>query len=61
MILLDLQGSGFDLYDPEIATASLLDEEDGEVYFCAGNLTNVAIEIFFTIHLKFPKLFHNKT
>ena len=33
-MLLDIQGSRYSLYDPEIATADLIDE--GEVFFCCG-------------------------
>jgi len=32
LMFLDVQGSGYSLYDPEIATADLIDE--GEVFFC---------------------------
>ena len=34
-MLLDLQGTGYNLYNPEIATTTL--EDDGEVYFCLGS------------------------
>ena len=54
-MLLDIQGSGYTLYDPEIATRELRDDEDdngnvGEMYFCAGNLTFMAIEAFCHSH-----------
>ena len=46
--LLDIPGSSFQLYDPEIATTDLVanDESLGskEVNFCAGNLSCVAID-----------------
>jgi len=38
MMLVDLQGSMFQLYDPEIATTELTTENADEYYFCAGNL-----------------------
>ena len=48
LMLLDIQGSSFKLYDPEIATTDLLanDESLGskEVNFCAGNLSCIAID-----------------
>ena len=44
LMLLDLQGTGYNLYDPEIATTTLVD--DGEVFFCAGNLGSTAIDVF---------------
>lgn len=54
LMLLDLQGSGYMLYDPEIATSQLVkpDEVVGvdEIYFCAGNLSKVAIENFIVQH-----------
>ena len=50
MMLLDLQGSGYSLYDPEIATSDLFDD-DGEAYFCAGNMATDAIDKFFKQHI----------
>ena len=35
LIIVDLQGVGFVLCDPEIASSELYDESDG-IYFCAG-------------------------
>ena len=46
MMLLDLQGSMCELYDPEIATTILQEEEGGETNFCAGNLTIQVISTF---------------
>ena len=55
LMLLDIQGSSFKLYDPEIATTDLLanDESPGskEVNFCAGNLSCVAIDSFKSKHI----------
>jgi hypothetical protein len=45
----DLQGVGFVLCDPEIASSELYDESDG-IYFCAENLSTNAIETFFVQH-----------
>ena len=44
LMLLDLQGTGYNLYDPEIATTTLVDND--EVFFCAGNLGTSAIDVF---------------
>jgi len=44
LMLLDIQGSRYSLYDPEIATADLIDE--GEVFFCCGNLSSTSIDTF---------------
>ncbi|CAH3133506.1 unnamed protein product [Pocillopora meandrina] len=47
LMLLDIQGSFFKLYDPEIATTDLLVNDasldSNEVNFCAGNLSCIAI------------------
>jgi len=50
LMLLDIQGSGYRLYDPEIATNDVQDEEDNEVYFCCGNCSSVAINNFLDLH-----------
>ena len=48
LMLLDIQGSSFKLYDPEIATTDLLANDASlgpkEVNFCAGNLSCIAID-----------------
>ena len=49
LMLLDIQGSGYSLYDPEIATADLIDE--GEIFFCCGNLSSTSIDTFKEDHL----------
>ena len=49
MMVLDIQGSGYQLYDPEIATKELLDTA-GDIYFCSGNLTDKAIDNFIAQH-----------
>jgi hypothetical protein len=40
-------------YNPEIATRDLYDAEDeeAEIYFCCGNLTHVAIDMFMENHV----------
>ena len=42
LMLLDIQGSGYTLYDPEIATEKLMANQDLEIYFCSGNCSTVA-------------------
>ena len=49
LMLLDLQGTEYNLYDPEIATAELKDGD--EIYFCAGNTTFLGIQDFLTEHI----------
>ena len=56
LMLVDIQGYGVKLYDPEIASSELV--EDGELLFCAGNLSKTAIDNFIVHHVcnKFCKL-----
>ena len=49
LAVLDIQGSGYTLYDPEIASEDLIDD-DGNYQFCTGNLSTVDIERFFRNH-----------
>ena len=49
VMVLDIQGSGYTLYDPEIASAEI-HNEDGGYQFCTGNLAGRAIESFFEVH-----------
>ena len=49
VMVLDIQGSGYTLYDPEIASTEI-QNEDGSYQFCAGNLAGKAIESFFQNH-----------
>ena len=48
LMVLDIQGSGLKLYDPEIVTTDLMQE--GEVHFCAGSLSTASIEAFAAKH-----------
>ena len=51
LLLVDLQGTGYNLYDPEIATSADLDkDEQDERFFCAGNLSEVVFTYFFESH-----------
>ena len=56
MMLLDIQGSSFQVCDPEIATSALTMEDDtaenakDEMLFCCGNLSIVAISNFIAEH-----------
>ncbi len=56
MMLIDIQGCGYALCDPEIATESLRtdDNEDdthsSEILFCCGNLSTMAIQGFLNEH-----------
>ena len=50
LLLVDIQGSGWRLYDPEIATVgSSFDGE--ELLFCMGNLSTEALKTFFEQHV----------
>ena len=54
LMLLDIQGSSFKLYDPKIAATDLLANDASlvpkEVNFCAGNLSCIAIDEFNSKH-----------
>ena len=45
-MLVNLQGTGYNLYDAEIATSELQSDADQELYFCVGNLSKMAFENF---------------
>ena len=45
-MLLDIQGSKHNLYDPEIATPQIVDDSSSEFYFCFGSCTLVGINEF---------------
>lgn len=49
LMLLDLQGADYHLYDPEIATTELHSENE-EAYFCIGNLSYISIDAFIIAH-----------
>lgn len=49
VMLVDIQGSGYTLYDPEIASGMLKDETD-EILFTTGNLSQTAINTFIQQH-----------
>ena len=50
VILVDIQGSSYNLFDPEIASAVLLGN-DQEVMFTTGNLSTTAINNFIEFHV----------
>lgn len=49
LMLLDIQGHGYELFDPEIASHELFDG-NAEVLYCAGNLSHMAIDKFVSGH-----------
>ena len=49
LMLLDIQGPKYNLYDPEITTTNIMDE-DSEIYFCCGNCTTIGIQQFLNHH-----------
>lgn len=51
MMLTDIQGSKYHLYDPEIFTENLIDEDADETYFCCGNLSTTGIETLLIEHV----------
>ena len=61
LTVVDIQGSSFDLYDPEIANSDQAVNVN-EMLFCAGNLNAVAMSNFKSQHKcdMFCKLLHLK-
>ena len=51
LMVVDLQGSGHSLYDPEIASRDWTDKDTTEFMFCAGNLSAEAIDKFLANHM----------
>ena len=49
-MLLDIQGMGYRLIDPEIATTEVMDQDTNEVFFCCGNCSTVGIDTFLAGH-----------
>ena len=50
LMLADIQGTGYDSFDPEIASTDLLDVTDKQYLYCTGNLSQVAISTFVKDH-----------
>ena len=50
VMVLDIQGTGYNLYDPEVASTKLQDEETKSLLFCCGNLSTNAIDLFLSSH-----------
>ena len=48
LMVVDIQGSENNLYDPEVASSDW--QEEGKVLFCAGNFSTTAIENFVNGH-----------
>ena len=49
-MVLDIQGCGQTLYAPEIPSASLKQPGNNEYLFCAGSLSDTAINAFLADH-----------
>ena len=49
LMLVDIQGNNYDLFDPEIASTDLMDS-DRELLYCTGNLSELAISNFLKNH-----------
>ena len=51
LMLLDIQGANYNLYDPEIASSDLIDVDTQELYFCCGNCSTFGIQNFLKSHV----------
>ena len=50
IMVLDIQGCGCSLFDPEIASKQVMSEDDSSYLFCTGNLSITAINNFIGKH-----------
>ena len=52
-LLVDIQGTGYQLYDPEVASKALTSNVSGDeqLNFCMGNMSTCAIHSFFENHI----------
>lgn len=50
LMVTDIQGVGYCLCDPEIASTQQIDVEDQSILFCTGNLSTTAINTFKSEH-----------
>jgi hypothetical protein len=50
VMVLDIQGCEYDLFDPEIASKQVMSEDDSSYLFCTGNLSITAINGFIDQH-----------
>ena len=51
LMVVDIQGKGYCLCDPEIASADVRDANHNTILFCSGNLSYSAIEKFKEVHV----------
>jgi hypothetical protein len=51
LIVLDIQGVDHNLFDPEVASSTLIDSSDKTILFCCGNLSTDAIDKFNDEHV----------
>ena len=51
LMVLDIQGVDHSLFDPEVASSTLIDEIDRTIFFCCGNLSTDAIDRFKVEHV----------
>lgn len=50
LLLLDIQGNDYMLFDPEIATSEEAITEGGQLKFCMGNMSQTAVNMFRSLH-----------
>ena len=50
LMIVDVQGCGYDLYDPEIASREIMSDQSEQLMFAVGNLTTRAIDTFVVAH-----------
>ncbi len=48
-MLLDIQGMGYKLFDPEIATAEVMDQDTNEVFFAVAIVPLLELMLFLQV------------
>lgn len=51
LMVVDILGVDHNLFDPEVASSTLIDDNDKKTFFCCGNLCTDAIDRFKVEHV----------
>lgn len=51
LMVVDIQGVDHNLFDPEVASSTLFYANDKTIFFCCGNLSTDAIDMFKAVHV----------
>lgn len=51
LMVLDIQGAGYNVCDPEVSSANLKADDEDQILFCSGNLSTSVIDTFISSHI----------